>query len=134
MAQDYRELVVWQRAMELALRVYNLSDSFPKREIYGLTSQIRRASISVASNIAEGRGRINAREFRQFLAIARGSTCELQTQLQLSRMLGYGSPAAIDEAEARSNEVSKMLLAFIQKLGRTEALIADSNKRELHSR
>jgi four helix bundle protein len=120
MAQDYRELIVWQRAMTLTALVYKLTESFPRRELYGLTSQMCRASISIASNIAEGRGRANSGEFRQFLAIARGSTCEIQTQLQLSKMLGYGSPSDIDEALARSDEISKMLLAFIQKLTKTD--------------
>lgn len=120
MAQDYRELVVWQKAMQLTELIYRITESFPKSEMYGLTSQIRRAGISIASNIAEGRGRLSAGEFRQFLSIARGSTCELQTQLQLSRMLGYASDIALDEAENRSNEVSKMLLAFIQKLANAE--------------
>ncbi len=116
MAQDYRELMVWQRAIDLSVLIYKITDSFPRNEVYGLTSQMPRAGISIASNIAEGRGRLNAREFRQFLGIARGSTCELLTQLHVSKLLGYGSEHSITEAEARSNEISKMLLAFMQKL------------------
>ncbi len=116
MAQDYRELKVWQRAVELTVLIYKLTQSFPKSEQYGLSSQMRRASVSVASNIAEGRGRVSGGEFRQFLSIARGSTCELLTQIHVARALEFGTVGALDEAEARSNEVSKMLLSFIQTL------------------
>jgi four helix bundle protein len=120
MAQDYRELVVWQKSIDLTVLIYRITESFPKSEIYGLASQMRRAGISIASNIAEGRGRLNALEFRQFLGIARGSTYELQTQLHVSKLLGYGSERSIGEAEARCNEISKILLAFIRKLAITE--------------
>jgi len=116
MAQDYHELIVWQRAIELTVCVYNLTRSYPKEELYGLVSQMRRASVSVASNIAEGRGRITLGEFRQFLGLAQGSTYELQTQLLVSRRLGMGNGEALEEAESLSNEVSKMLGSFIQTL------------------
>lgn len=122
MAQDYRELLVWQRAVDLTVLIYKLTEAFPKSEMYCLTSQIRRAAISVASNIAEGRGRINSGEFRQFLGIARGSNCELQTQLHVALLLGFGHKEAIEEAQASSNELSKMLLAFIQTLAVAESL------------
>jgi four helix bundle protein len=116
MAQDYRDLIVWQKAIELTVCVYKFTQSFPKDEIYGLVSQMRRASVSVASNIAEGRGRLTPGEFRQFLGLAQGSTYELQTQLLVAKRLGMGTGKALDEAEALSNEVSKMLGSFIQKL------------------
>jgi len=90
---------------------------FPKDEIYGMVSQLRRAAVSVASNIAEGRGRLNEREFRQFLGIALGSIFEVKTQLVVARKLKMGSEAAIDEASAVSEEVSKMLTSLINKLG-----------------
>lgn len=95
MPQDYRKLIVWQNAIELTVPVYKLTRPFPKEEIYGLTSQMRRASVSIASNIAEGRGRLNAPEFRQFLGIAQGSK-------QLA------------ETESLCNEVSRMLNSFIE--------------------
>jgi four helix bundle protein len=117
MPQDAQDLMVWQRAMDLTVCVYRLTQRFPKEETYGLVSQLRRASVSVASNIAEGRGRLNAAEFRQFLGIALGSTFEIKTQLIVARRLGMGSVAAIDEATALGEEVSKMLTSFIQKLG-----------------
>lgn len=116
MAQDYHDLVVWQRAIELTVCVYELTRTFPRDELYGLTQQVRRASVSVASNIAEGRGRLSPAEFRQFLGLAQGSIFELQTQLVVARRLGYGNAEALDTAEARGNEVSKMLRSFIQTL------------------
>jgi len=116
MVQDYHELVVWQRAIELTVCVYKLTRTFPKEELYGLISQMRRASVSVASNIAEGRGRITPGEFRQFLGLAQGSTYELQTQLLVARKLGIGSDDALTEADSLSDEVSKMLGSFIKTL------------------
>ena len=82
--------------MQLAVEVYKLTKSFPREEVYGLTSQIRRSAISIPSNIAEGHGRLNVGEFRQFLGIARGSTYELQTQLELAQSLEFTSA---DQAE-----------------------------------
>jgi four helix bundle protein len=116
MAQDYHELVVWQRAIELTVCIYKLTRTFPREELYGLISQMRRASVSVASNIAEGRGRLTPGEFRQFLGLAQGSTYELQTQLLVARKLGLGSDEALNEAGSLSDEVSKMLGSFIQTL------------------
>jgi len=116
LSQDFQDLTVWQRAMQLSESIYGLTKTFPKDEIYGLTSQMRRASISIASNIAEGRGRASDREFRQFLNIAQGSTYEVQTQLLLAKRLGIGDAALLKRAEALCIETSKMLGAFIQSL------------------
>lgn len=116
MAQDYHQLIVWQWAIELTVCIYKLTRTFPKEEQYGLISQMRRASISVASNIAEGRGRLTPGEFRQFLGLAQGSTYELQTQLLVARKLGMGSEEPLNWAESLSDEVSKMLGSFIQTL------------------
>jgi four helix bundle protein len=118
MAQNYRDLLVWQKAVQLTVLIYKITQSFPKSEMYGLSAQMRQASVSVASNIAEGRGRLNPAEFRQFLGIARGSTCELLTQIHVAKALGFGEAAALDQAELLSNEISKMLLSFIQTLGK----------------
>jgi four helix bundle protein len=85
----FRELKAWQLGMDLAERVYLLSDSFPKSETYGLTSQVRRAAISIPSNLAEGCGRDSTKEFLHFIAIAVGSICELETQILLSQRLQY---------------------------------------------
>ena len=116
MAQDYRDLIVWKRSIELTVCIYKLTRAFPKDEQYGLSSQMRRASVSVASNIAEGRGRLNAAEFRQFLGLAQGSVYELQTQLIVAKSLDLGDAQALAYAQLLSNEVSKMLASFIQKL------------------
>jgi four helix bundle protein len=88
---------------------------FPKDEMYGLTSQIWRSAVSVPSNIAEGQGRLSTGEFRQFLGIARGSNFELQTQLEIARILEFGSSELVNEAEGLSHEVGKMIHAIIEK-------------------
>lgn len=116
MAQDFHDLLVWQRSIELSVAVYELTKLFPKEEIYGITSQLRRASVSVASNIAEGRGRLNGREFRQFLGLAQGSNYEVQTQLVIARHMKFGSAKEIDLAEELSKEVGRMLSSFIAKI------------------
>jgi four helix bundle protein len=87
--RKHHELLVWQEGMALARDVYGATENFPSHEVYGLTSQIRRAAVSIPSNIAEGAGRSGAREFFKFLSIARGSLCELETQLLLANDLGY---------------------------------------------
>jgi len=102
--------------MELTEAVYSLTKTFPRDEIYGLTSQLRRASVSVASNIAEGRGRATDRDFRQFLNIAQGSTYEVQTQLLLAKRLKIGDEELRHKAESLCIETSKMLGAFIHSL------------------
>jgi four helix bundle protein len=121
MAQSFRELTVWQRAMQLTVAVYRLTQGFPREEQYGLTNQIRRAVVSIPSNIAEGQGRSSAGEFRQFLGVARGSNCEVQTQLEIARALNFGDPKLIDEAEALSDEVRKMLFGILDSLAPHDA-------------
>lgn len=116
MAQDFQELVVWQKAIKLTTCIYTLTRAFPDDEVYGLVSQMRRSSVSVASNIAEGRGRLTRGEFKQFLGLAQGSLFELKTQLLVARNLEMGNRAALDQADLLSDEVSKMLRAFIHAL------------------
>ena len=116
MSHSYRELIVWQRAMDLAQDVYAHSKKFPKEEIYGLTSQLRRAAVSVASNIAEGQGRLNKGEFRQFLGQARGSLLEVGTQLELAMRLQYITASTHVSLDARIQEILRMLNALISKL------------------
>src|ERR1700677_673204 len=99
MPHSFRDLTVWQRSMQLTVAIYRLTQEFPREEIYGLTSQIRRAAVSLPSNIAEGHGRLNKGEYRQFLGIARASNFELQTQLQIARELEMGDQKLIDHAE-----------------------------------
>lgn len=116
--ESFRDLVVWQRAIELTVAIYKFTGSFPASERLGLTNQLRRASVSIASNIAEGYGRSTKGEYIQFLGHARGSNCELQTQLVISKALGFGSDESIDRAERLSVEVSRMLIAMMNKLRR----------------
>ena len=116
MSKGYRDLLVWQKSMQLAVEVYKLTSNFPREEVYGLTSQIRRSAISVPSNIAEGRGRLNKNEFRQFLGIARGSIYELQTQLELAESLQMASRASIEGSTRISQEVGKMIFSLLGSL------------------
>jgi four helix bundle protein len=116
MAQKFEDLVVWQRSIDLTVCIYKLTRSLPKDELYGLVSQMRRASISVAGNIAEGRGRLSPAEFRYFLGLAQGSIFELKTQLVVARRLEFVDSKSLGEADSLAVEVSKMLAAFIQTL------------------
>jgi four helix bundle protein len=102
--------------MDLAVTIYDLSRGFPQNESYGITSQLRRSSVSIPSNIAEGQGRTSTREFAQFLSIARGSNCEVQTQLEIARRLKFGDSVLIDKAESLSHEVGKMLYTMLGRL------------------
>ena len=114
MVKSFRDLLVWQRAIQLSVAIYRLTQGFPREELYGLSSQIRRASVSVPSNIAEGHGRLNTGEYRQFLGITRGSNFELQTQLEIARALGFGNTKLLNEAEGLSHEVGKMIHGILE--------------------
>jgi four helix bundle protein len=118
MGQSFKELVAWQRAMELTLVIYKLTATFPFSERFGLTDQLRRAAVSVASNIAEGYGRLTRGEYLQFLGHARGSTCEVETQLLISASLGFGTEAHMEDAQRLCAEVSRLLNALIRALRR----------------
>lgn len=116
--RHYRELQVWQKAMTLTKAVYRVTENPPPAEIYGLQSQMRRAALAIPSNIAEGHGRLNDGHFRQFLAIARGSLYELQTQLELSADLNMLEHGKVEPLMERCAEVARMingLLAVLQK-------------------
>ncbi|KAA6457649.1 four helix bundle protein [Acidobacteria bacterium AB60] len=112
------DLLVWQRAIELSVAVYRLTMSFPKSETFGLVNQLRRASVSVASNIAEGYGRTTKGEYLLFLGNARGSNCEVQTQLVLSGALGFATDEERRRAEGLALEISRMLGKMIGTLCR----------------
>ena len=114
--RDFRRLTVWQKAHSLALETYKVTRNFPKEELYGLTSQLRRAVISIPSNIAEGCGRRSDAELARFLDIASGSACETEYQLLLARNLNYLSPTIHAELEQLVCEVKRMLTAFQQRL------------------
>ncbi|MCI5752516.1 MAG: four helix bundle protein [Oscillospiraceae bacterium] len=113
---SYRELKVWQKSMLLVKEVYHLVNLLPKEETYGLSNQIRRAVVSIPSNIAEGHGRNSDREFAYFLAVARGSKYELETQLQICIMLDFFDNETAEYAFQLCDEIGKMLNAFIKKL------------------
>ncbi|MGD0890906.1 MAG: four helix bundle protein [Terracidiphilus sp.] len=115
--RSFRDLVVWQKSIKLTGAIYRITRDFPREEIYGLTSQIRRSAVSVPSNIAEGQGRLSTGGFRQFQGIARGSNFELLTRLEVTRALGMGSGTQIDEAEALWHEVGKMIYSILDKIG-----------------
>lgn len=102
--------------MELTVAVYRLTQHFPREEAFGLTSQLRRSAVSVPSNVAEGHGRMNPRKFKHFLLIARASNCELQTQLELSGVLGFADSELLTVAQEKSIEVERMLYALLSKL------------------
>jgi four helix bundle protein len=126
MAGAYQDLVVWQRAVELSVAIYGLTASFPREEIYGLTSQLRRASVSIASNIAEGWGRQSDSGYKHFLAMSRGSLFELQTQLVIARKLRFGEATPHAEVDRLATEISKMLVALMKSIGQPAKLIPNS--------
>lgn len=110
-ATSFKDLIVWQKSYGLVLEIYRLTDLFPKHEMYGLAQQIRRAAVSIPSNISEGYGRKYNKEYRQFLSIAYGSLCELETQYLLSIDLGYIKQS--DIVETLMKEVGAMLYRMI---------------------
>jgi four helix bundle protein len=116
MGDSFMDLVVWQRAVQLSTEIYRLTASFPKSEQFGLVNQMRRASVSIASNIAEGYGRSTKGEYLQFLGHARGSKCELQTQLVIANALGFCVEGPYEHVESLCAEVSRMLIAIMSKL------------------
>jgi four helix bundle protein len=113
---SFKELVVWQRSVQLCSEIYRITASFPSSEQFGLINQMRRASVSIASNIAEGYGRSTRGEYLQFLGHARGSNCELQTQLIISETLGFGTKREYESVGKLSADVSRMLIALMNKL------------------
>ena len=114
--RGYRDLKVWQLGVEISLAVYRLSETFPKREVYGLTSQMRRAAVSIPSNIAEGHSRGHTRDLIRFLAISRGSVSELETQLILAERLEYARRREIETVMNMLDEESRMLAGLRRTL------------------
>lgn len=112
--RDYHRLDVWQKSHDLTLEIYRQTAVFPKEELYGLTSQIRRAAVSIPANIAEGCGRDGEPELARFLQIAMGSVSELSYELELARDLGYLAPDPYIPLQERLNEIGKMLNVLIQ--------------------
>lgn len=113
---SHKDLIVWKKSIELVVEIYLVTDKFPREEVYGLTSQIRRAAVSIPSNIAEGRCRGTRKEFRQFLLISFGSASELETQLIISRQLPKTKSLNYSKVDSLLSEVLKMLNSIIKKL------------------
>jgi four helix bundle protein len=116
MAFFFKDLVVWQEAKSLACAVYDVSDRFPRREIFGLTSQLRRAAVSIPSNIAEGQGRLTKGEFLQFLGHARGSLIEVATQLEICAHRKYLTSSELKALEQKAFNVLRLLNGLVESL------------------
>ena len=116
MSHRYQDLIVWQKSRRLATETYRVTTGFPKSELYGLTSQLRRAAVSVASNIAEGQGRITKGEFQQFLGHSRGSLLELEAQLAIAVDLNYLDAVEYDRLGTLTSEVRRLLNGLIESL------------------
>ena len=114
--KSYRDLIVWQKAMVLARKVYRLSDGLPSREAYGLVNQMRRAAVSIPGNISEGHGRLTDTQFRHFLGNARGSLYEMQTQLELAADLGYLSRETEHQLMEQGTEVARLINGLLASL------------------
>ena len=114
--QSYRELIAWQKAVELVVTIYDVTKTFPKEEIYGLTAQMRRCAVSVPSNIAEGQGRLSTGEFKQFLGNARGSLFELQTQITIAERLKFVTAERAQQLLDSAIEVGKISNGLLASL------------------
>ena len=114
--KTFRDLIVWQKSMAMVTEIYKVTQSFPRREDYGITSQIRRCAVSIPSNIAEGYGRHSRNEYIRFLQIALGSLFELQTQLEIAANLGYLKKEEFEPLYESTREVERMLSVLIKRL------------------
>jgi len=113
---NYKELKVWQKAVEVADLIYDMTDPFPKEEKFGLTNQIRKSAVSISSNIGEGAGRLNDKEFIQFLGMAYGSSCELDTQMTISKNRGFINEEQYNKFNTQLLEIQKMIFRLIDIL------------------
>ena len=123
--RSYRDLLAWQKAMDLAELIYSSTRAWPKEELYGLIGQIRRAAVSVPSNIAEGQGRASTREFLHHLSIAYGSLCEVETQILVAQRLGYLSSASTEHILDQTADAGRVLNGLSRSLREKESLSAD---------
>ena len=114
--KTYKDLLVWQKAIHFVTQVYKAVKGFPQEELYGLTSQIKRAAVSIPSNIAEGYGRKSTKDYLRFLQIAMGSIFEIQTQLEISKNLEFVSESSFGELYEYSREIERMLSSMINKV------------------
>ncbi|MGH9479514.1 MAG: four helix bundle protein [Terriglobales bacterium] len=116
MGESYEDLIAWRKAVELAGDVYAATRAFPREEVFGLTNQLRRAAVSIPSNIAEGKGRLTGKDYAHFLGIARGSVLELQTQLLISHNLGYLEKSAFARLRVGADEVGRLINGLLHFL------------------
>jgi len=116
MSASYRDLRVWQQAMDLVVEIYKVTESLPKEELYGLASQMRRSAVSVPSNIAEGKGRLTDRDRAHFFSQARGSLLELETQVEIAERLSYVPDADVHALLERLNSVGRMLSSLVESI------------------
>ena len=131
MGHSYRDLLAWQKAKSFAVEIYRATERFPPDELYGLRTQLRRAAVSVASNIAEGQGRSTPGEFSQFLGTARGSLLEISTQLEISRDLGFIGDPRYEQLDSRLRDVLglvNLLTSAINKQRRDRATRSETLK------
>jgi four helix bundle protein len=120
MGRSYKDLVAWQKAMDLVTATYRSTAGFPREEQFGLTSQLRRAAVSIPSNIAEGQGRLSEKEFRHFLGQARGSVMEVETQIQIAKNLGYIQADKTKELLNSCAEVGRILNGLLASICKSE--------------
>jgi len=116
-AKSFKDLVIWQRSIRLVENIYELTGTFPKEELYGLSAQLRRGAVSIPSNMAEGFARRHNAEYKQFLHISLGSLAEISTQLIIATNLGYLSEENSKRLLVEAEEISKMTMSLIKKLG-----------------
>lgn len=137
--RSYQELVAWQKSMAFVTDVYRCTQQFPKDEIYGLTSQIRRAAVSIPSNVAEGQGRLTRGEFKQFLGYAKGSVFEVETQLLIAHDLGYMDARELQALLDRIREVGRIISGLLSSLGASRtshyalAALLQVQRRRIHA-
>lgn len=116
MGQSYRDLIAWQKGIDLVTEVYRLTQQFPHEELYGLSNQLRRAAVSIPSNIAEGQARFSPKEFHHFLSTARGSLVEVETQIIIAEKLRYIEPAACESVLERTAELGRILNGLLASI------------------
>ena len=116
MGQNFKNLVAWQRSMDLVIEIYEVTEKFPRQEIYGLTSQLRRAAVSIPSNIAEGQARFSKKEFKHFLRNAKGSLAEVQTQVAIATRLGFILETKEQDLDQRLHQLARILNGLINSI------------------
>jgi four helix bundle protein len=124
MSNSYRDLIVWQKSLALVTDVYRITERFPKHEMFGLSSQLQRAAVSVVANIAEGQARNSKKEFVHFLSNSRGSLAELETEIYIASNLRYINEAAGRKALAATDEISRLINGLMNSLQRRLATVA----------